>query len=333
MSKHPSNHIDPEKQSVETSAGTIAYEFCVAALGSRVCYYGVPGAKEHAFHLRSLPAAMDIQKRLVEELEEQTNTACTITVVGGGATGVELAGQLADLAMHDVKKYYPQHTLHIQLIHAAEALVPREDVRIQRAAEKYLKKAGVRLFLNMQVAEVTKNAVILSNKETLQSDMTIWAAGNEQKTGAYLNKDFADGARIPVNEFLQHKKFPSLYAVGDIAKEYGTKSGDPYPQLGEAAHREGIYAAEHIVQTILDKSTEPFAFKSLGTLIAIGDKRGIGKIGPFFFTGWFAWWMRRTVYVNFMPKMSRKIRIIIDWTLRLFGPRYIIDIEKNHTKT
>jgi NADH dehydrogenase len=320
-------HIDPDKKHIETTTGTIEYEYCIVALGSRVSYYGVPGAEEYSYHVRSLPGALDIQKKIVKQLEQQKKNDWAITVVGGGATGVELAGQLADLVHHDAKTYYPKHTIHIQLVHAAKTLVPREDPQIQRAAEIFLKKAGVQLHLEMHVAEVKKDAVILLNKKRLESDITIWAGGNDQKEGSYLDTKHSSGGQIPVNAFLTHKKFPSLYAVGDIAKEEDPKTGESYPQLGETAHKEGIYVAKHITQTILQKPTKPFSFRSLGTLIAIGDKHGIGKIGPFFFTGWFAWWMRRTVYVNFMPKISRKIRIIIDWTLRLFGPRYIIDIE------
>lgn len=325
-------HIDPEKKCVHTGNGIIEYEYCVVALGSRVTYYGIPGAQKYTHHVRSLPGALGIQKKLVKQLEQQSINDWTLTIVGGGATGVEIAGQLADFAINDVKTYYPHHTVHIQLVQGGKTLVPREHPKIQKAAERFLKKAGVQLYLGTHVAEVKKNAVILSDKQTLRSHITIWAGGNEREAGSYLEPTYSDGALVPVNTYLHHKTFPSLYAVGDIAKEHDQKTGKPYPQLGEAAHSEGMYVAKHIVHTILKKPMRPFTFKSLGTLIAIGDKRGIGKIGPLFFTGWFAWWLRRTVYVNFMPRLSRKVRIIIDWTLRLFGPRYIINIEENrHT--
>lgn len=323
-------HIDPKKQKVETSEGDIFYDFCIVALGSETNFFNTKGAHTYAHHVRTLPAALALQKEFAKKLDNpEHKNELYITIVGGGFTGVEVAGQFADLVNEEIKKLYPEKKIHIQLVHAGDKLMPSAHEKIQQKAEAKLCKERVVIYFNCRAKEVNKNSVLLDNGVELKSDLTIWTTGFKNIGPTYLDEEFCTQDRIPVNQFLQHQTFHNLYAVGDNALFYNMDEDKPVVQLGEAAHREGKYAAKHIVSVIRNKPLhKPFHFKSHGTLMPIGDWYGIGEIGPFVFSGRFAWWLRRTVYLLYMPGIIRKLRIVFDWTMHSFTFRNIIDIDR-----
>lgn len=320
--------IIPLEKKALTSAGEITYDFCVVALGSGVNFYGTQGAKTFSYTVRTLTAAMALREALIKKVEGSDNTTA-ITVVGGGFTGVEVAGQLAHLVKHDLKKLFPEDTITVRLIQNGPTLVPMLPAKAQMLVTKRLAKIGVELLFDAKVSEVKKTSVALGTGE-LKSDFTIWCAGNENDMSLCIDNAYCERGRMPVTHFLNHPMNASLYGVGDIIR--GNNIGQDnisYPQLGEAAHKQGEYVAKHIFATLCNKKIKPFFFKSLGTLMPIGDGYGVVIAGPFIFAGWFAWWIRRTVYLLFMPGILRKLKIMIDWTLRIFGFRYIIDVERN----
>lgn len=199
---------------------------------------------------------------------------------------------------------------------------------MQKKVSNRLTKYGVKIILNTPVQEIKKNQIVLLGGETLSSTFTIWSAGVKNIADLFLDQKFCEKGCISTNEFLEHKQFSSLYAVGDIALSFNKGAERPQPQLGETAHREGQYIGKHIFNKLKNKATKPFFFKSAGTLMPIGDWYGVAIIGKLIFFGRIAWWVRRTVYVLFMPGLLRKLRIVIDWTLHGLGFRYIIAIEK-----
>ncbi len=324
--------IDPKKKIVETSCGKVYYDYCITALGSVTNFFNTPGAETYAHDVRTLASALQLQRDFARKLDElDDDNEFYITVVGGGFTGVEVAGQFSDLVNEEIKKLYPNKTIHIQIVHAGNTLMQQASEGIQKRAEAKLKKERVTIYFNCRAKEVTKNSVILDNGNTLVSDLTIWTTGFKNIGPKYLDEAYCDNGRIPVNQFLQHQTFHSLYAVGDNALFYNVNDGQAVPQLGEVAHRAGRYAAKHIVSVMRDKPLHhPFHFKSHGTLMPIGDWYGIGQVGSFVFSGWLAWWMRRTVYLLYMPGFIRKVRVVFDWTMHSFSFRNIINIDKHN---
>lgn len=317
--------LDPQKQEVTTSAGTFTYDFVITALGSAVNYFKTPGAAEFSHNVRTLPAAIRLQEALINLLEDSQETL-NLTVVGGSYTGVEVVGQLTHFAETDIKKLYPEKKIIINLIQASDSLVPILPIKTREFIKKRLEKKGVQIFLNSRVTEVAQNSVSINQDQKIKSDLIIWAAGFENTGVCYLSEKFCEKGRIPVTNTLQHITFPTLYAVGDIMLATD-KNGVPYPQLGEAAHKEGWYVAKHLTAFLVKKNPpKPFAFKSAGTILPLGNWQAVAQIGPFFLSGPFAWWLRRTAYVLFLPGLVRKFKIILDWTLHRFTNRYIIDL-------
>ena len=321
--------IDPKKRLVRTDQGEINYETVVVALGSTMNYFGVPGAARHTYHVRTLAAAMRLQRDVIAALERCSTQDLTVTIVGGAYTGVELAGQFSDLMWRDVKKLYPGVNVRLRLVQSGPVLLPDLPERVQRVAREKLAAEGVEILVNSRASEVRPHLLVLADGRQLTSDFIVWTAGFANIAECFLEKQHCERGRVPVNQHLHHTRFPSLYAVGDIALVMDPQSGAHYPQLGEAAHKEGQYAARHIVAAILGRSRRPFRFRSAGTFLPLGSWFGVAIIGRIVFFGRLAWFIRRTAYVLFLPGAMRKVKIIIDWTLHRMSHRYVVDIGEN----
>lgn len=322
------NTVDPATRTVSTSEGEISYEYCVLALGSGVNFFGVPGAAEHCYTVRTLQAAMHLRETIIKKLED-TRDATTINVVGGGFSGVEVAGQLAYLIKRDFKKLYPNDQITIGLIELGKTVVPQTLPKAQQIIKQRLNKMGVVLHLETQVKEVAADSILLGDGSRIRSDITIWCAGVGNVAEQFLPKEYCERGRLPVTEFLTASKTDSLYGVGDVILGHNAGSEIFFPQLGEAADYEGEYVAGHIANRLRGKPTKPFFFRSKGILMPIGDRYGVAVFGKVVLSGLPAWWLRRTVYVMFMPGFLFKLQLIFDWTLRLFGFSYIISTEPN----
>lgn len=318
--------IDPEKKTVTTTQGDIAYEYCVIALGSKINFFNTPGTEMFARDVRTLRAATHLHNELFHLLE--TKTQASIVVVGGGYTGIELAGQLADLKQKEIKKLYPHHTLSITVVQSGPEIIPNLPPKARLIATERLKSRGVNLITNTQVTKVRSSSVALSSGDELSSDLTIWSTGFENIAPCFLSASLCEKGRVPVNEHVQLIKHPHTYAIGDIALFKNQPEEAPIPQLGEVAHLEGEYVAMHIVASIRQKTIRPFGFDQHISLMPIGNWFGLMILwNKYVFTGRFAWWLRRTAYVLFMPGIIRRIRIVIDWTLQSFGFRYTMNID------
>ncbi len=321
--------VDHEKKQVRTSRGIIEFKYCIIALGSEVNFYGVPGAREYTHQVRTLEDALDLKYALVEEMEHDEKEECIITIVGGGFVGVEIAGQYGMLKNGDLKKLYPHKKLIVRVIEPNSTILGSLKPGVQKHVHERLEKLGVEFRFNTSVIEVTKDAVVLKNGERLESDITVWSAGFANLGEELVGKERCDRGRIKVDEYLRVTGQESCYAIGDIACALDGVTGKPYVQLAEAAHKAGHYVGRHLAATLAGRSYEKFVFKSKGQLMPVGDWYGVAIFNSFTFYGWFAWWLRRTVYLMYMPGVLRKLRIMIDWTVHSFGFGHFILIEKN----
>ena len=322
--------ILPEKKLVHTDVGNISYEYCITTLGSRVNYFNVPGAKEYTYHVRSLNGALALHHDLIELLEDVEKKNITLTVVGGGFTGVEVAGQFCDFVRKDIKKLYPEKKCTIQLIESGDLCLKLLPEKVRKRVTKRLKRLGVKLHLKSRAKEVSKDGITLSNGKKMKSDVTVWTTGFENIAGDVLEEKYTSKGRIPVTAHLTSVENDHLYAIGDIMYLLQPDGEIPYPQLAEAAHKEGMYVAKHISRRLKGKKTKPFVFKPKGVLMPVGDWYGVLIIKKFILFGPLAWWIRRTVYLQFMPGLLRKIKIAIDWTLHGLGFRYTLDTFFGH---
>jgi len=320
--------IDPKKKTVKTDLGVISYNYTIVALGSTTNYFKTPGAQQYSEHVRTLDGAMNLKHNFLQALETCGDKPLDLVIVGGGYTGIEVAGQYADLAKKDLQTLYPNRKLNIRVIQSGESVLPHMSAKIQKKVEKRLAKEGVIIQKNARVTKVTKDMVEINGETDIHSDITVWTAGFETLGATFLKTGVNERGRIDVTESLQMIDHPETYAIGDISNSTDPKTKISYPQLAEAAFHEGTYVARHLMKTLQGKSMKPFRFHSKGQLMPVGDWYGVAQLGKHIVLfGKIAWWIRRTVYVFFMPGFLRKLRIIIDWTLHSFGVRDVISID------
>ncbi len=320
--------IDPKNKRVVTDQETIDYDYCVVALGSGTNYYGIKGAEEYSYHVRSLTGAMNLHHNMIDLLEHPNTRQLAIAIVGGGYTGVEVAGQFADIVNDEICKLYPDIKASVSIIEGASALAGHMPKKIQDKLTTRLKQMKVAIYCGNSVKEVRKDTIILENKEKIPADITIWTAGFKNIADNFLPDEFTKRGRIPVTNHLTNKQNDHVYAVGDIMFLMEPNKEIPYPQLAEAAYHEGKFVAFDIVARYRkQKNTKSFVFKSKGTIMPVGNWYGILMIGKFILSGRIAWWIRRIIYLFFMPGFIRKLNILVDWILHGLGSRFIIEID------
>lgn len=320
--------IDPTKKLVQTTAGVIEYAWCVVAMGSTVNYFNVPGAADHTYNVRTLAAAKKLHSDLIALLEEDSKELA-VTVVGGGWTGVEVAGQYGQLLNRDVTRYYPHKKISITLLESSPAVLARLPARVSVEVAKRLTKYGITVRTNEQVKAVGAKAVTLSSGQNLASDLTIWTTGFENVAACYLPDSMCEKGRLRVDEHLAHDNYDQVYAVGDIAYAVNPVTKEPYAQLGETAVAQAKFVAQDIINRLTKKPRSAFSFRTKGNLIPLGDWDGAAIMAGFTFYGPIAWVVRRAVYIVVIPTWKARLKIMIDWALHSFGRRYILGASRN----
>ena len=295
--------VDPERKIVTLNEGQrgdqeLSYDYLVLAGGATTTYFGTPGAEEHAMPMYTRAQALAIRDRVFSELERssreawRTHDKLHVCIVGGGPTGVEIAGALADFRMQELDILYPEMdtgTLQVTVLQRGDELLKEFSDKYRQYAADELRDRGVTLRLGHGVKEVGYDHVVLDDDSILESDITIWAAGVAVPDAVSewgLPQD--KRGRLAVDDHLQVKGFPGVYAAGDIAAQ-----DEPLPQLAQPAIQTGAAVARSIAADVKGKARPTFSYTNLGTMATIGRHAAIAEI-PFLgglsgSMGWAAW--------------------------------------------
>jgi len=333
----------------------LSYDYLVMSLGSVTNFFDIPGVKENALTLRDVAGAQKIRDTLIKQFElassvlglrdstvlnefclgsyqdSQSLQGATLSlvdnkeierllrfvIVGGGATGVELAGEMADLCSHGLKKEFPNlyDKVQIILIHSADRLVDKAHQWFARKVSDILRnKMKVVVMLNEWVSGVTKYGVSLDSKE-IEAGKVIWVAGVKAtpiKIKADKEIEYEQRTeRIKVNNYLQIPTYGNVMVVGDQAWVHDKKIGQPYPMRAQFAVREGYVASRNILHMIDKEPLEEFFWMDQGFILSLGKGVALIEIRGYRFSGLFAWWMYRTIYLFKLIAVKIKIRTII----------------------
>ena len=311
----------------ETHSHNLDYDHLVLALGSVTNFYGIPGLAELALTMKTLSDAVYVRNRLIENLEESDFECSTVppeqlltfVVAGGGFAGVETVAAVNDF-LREVLKFYPNLTeamLRIVLVEHGLTILPELGPELGNYAQEKLSDRKIEFRLGVKVTGVSERGVELSDGTILPARTVIWTAGTAPCPLLELVDCKKERGRIAVNEFLEVPVYSGVWALGDCASIMDKKTNRPYPPTAQHALRQGKILGQNIAASIKGGTKKPFVFKIIGQLAAIGRRTGVAKILGFKFSGFIAWWLWRTIYLSKLPRLEKKLRVTLDWTLDL----------------
>jgi NADH dehydrogenase len=304
----------------------IAYDYLVVGLGAVVNFYGTKGAQENAFPLYTLRDALRLKDHILRTLEATDKQPALIEdgslvfcVVGGGPTGVETSGALAELMHAVAEKDYPnlpiREKTQIILFEAGPHLLAPFKPKLQEYTKKALEKLGVVVRLGEGVTEIAPTSITLRSGEVVKTHTLVWGAGIQANPLAkILGVEQVKGGRIPVNLDLSLKDHPEVFVVGDIAMITDAKTNEQLPQLGSVAQQAGRHAGENITHLIKNEPTEPFTYLDKGTMATIGRGAAVVQMpGHGTMTGHAAWLAWLGVHAALLSGGEAKSTTIVDW--------------------
>jgi NADH:ubiquinone reductase (H+-translocating) len=327
-------HIDTNERtlSCETLAGQrhFAYDHLVLALGSRARLDLVPGAAEHALPLKTVGDAMHIRNMVLRraariELESDPHLRAGLgrfVVIGGGFSGVETAGMLAD-CLASIRRYYPrigEGELEVVLLHDLEGLLPELPASLGRAAARSLASRGVVLRLATRAVGITEEGVRLADGSFVAAGTVICTIGTRSNPLAEKLPLALKQGRIPVAPDLSVPGHDGLWALGDCALVPNAHDRSFSPPTAQFAVRQAKHLARNLLKKISDRNTEPFSYRSLGMMATIGHLKGVAQVCGVPLSGLPAWLLWRAYYLSQMPTLGRKVRIFVEWTWGMFFP-------------
>ena len=326
--------IDLEKRCIHTPRLTLSYDYLVLATGSQLKLDGVIGAREFAKPLRTLEDALQLRNHLLQCFEQARweqnpqikQQLLTFVIVGGGATGVELAGALSELIQQTIIKDYPelaQDTIRVCLIHSGKQLMREFIPHLGRYTHKVLKRMGVEVFTEVRAAEVTCDQVIFDNGQTIETSTVIWTVGVEAHIpDSFQNLLLSTKQQLRIKPTLQLRSHPEVYAIGDVAEV--RSRGHPLSGVAPEALQQGVATAKNLKRQISRQPLKPFSYFNKGRLAIIGGYAGIGKIGPFQLKGFLPWILWLAVHLIYLPGYLSRLQVLLTWlNAYLWGDRTV----------
>ncbi len=327
--------VDHKNKTVKLdSSETLEFDHLVVALGSSTADFGVPGVTEHGLGMKSVHEALMIRAEVMRRFEDlarfEDNTRLSIAVVGGGPTGVEMAGALAELKRGPLKNDLAHAAEHIDiyLIEAGPRILPMFSEKLSARAESDLHKLGVFVKTNTAVREIQSRKIILKEGEAIPAEVTVWAAGVKgEPTAGLLNLPIA-GSRIDTDENLEVNHYPNIWAIGDIN---GTKGADGrfLPMVAPVALQQGKWVAKQILRKVAGEPLKQFKYRDKGSMATIGRHKAVVQVGKFTMSGPLAWYAWLWLHLFYLLGGRNKIGTIADWTWNYLtfdrGNRHIMD--------
>ena len=339
------DEIDLEQKRVlyaGEGTGTIDYDHLVLACGQAANLAIVKGMARYALPLKTLGDALFLRNRIIVRLEqaeqqpkpEYRRWLTTFVVLGGGFSGVEVAGELVDF-IRASRRYYPclnNEEIRVILVHSGERLLPELSASLGEFTYDNMMKNGIDIRLKARAVRVDDRAVILDSGDILSAGTVICTIGTAPNS---LLADLplpTQRGRIETAPDMSVPGFPSVWALGDCAAVVNARDGKVCPPTAQYADRQGRQLADNITQAILGQPTRPFSYKPAGQLSAIGHNRAVAEMFGLRISGFIAWLMWRGVYLLKIPTLGRKVRLFLEWNWAMFFPPDIAHLGFNRTR-
>ncbi len=327
--------IDHRNKEVKLDSSEILkFDHLIVALGSVTADFGIPGVKEFSLGMKSVSEALTIRAEIMRRFEDlcrfEDDTQFFVTVIGGGPTGVEMAGAIAELVRGPLKSDQAAvaKNIKVTLVEAGPRLLPPFAASLSERTKKDLEKLGVKVLLNSAVKELQHRKVLLKDGSTLQSEITIWAAGVKGSDSMKELNLPVEANRVAVEPTMQVKNYPYIWALGDIAGAKG-KDGTPLPMVAPVAIQQGKFIAKQIKRIAQGKSLESFKYLDKGSMATIGRNKAVVQVRWFKLAGPLAWLVWLWLHLFYLLGGRNKIGTMADWTWNYLtfdrGNRHIMD--------
>jgi NADH:ubiquinone reductase (H+-translocating) len=325
--------VDLEARHVIASHGfdshihQLPYDQLILALGAGTNFFNLPGVEASCLTLKTLSDAVGVRNQLITHLEE-ANSECavgqrqpllTFIVAGGGFAGVETLGGINDFVRGAIQFYPNLHPDHLRfvLVTPDEVILPELNRKLGIYAHQKLTRRGVEIVTGAKVSSISDGIVELTNREKIPANTIIWSAGTAPNPLLSKLPVPKRNGRIVVDEYLGVEGRPEVWAIGDCACVRSPRAGGFYPPTAQHALREGTLVARNVVATLYGGRRKSFRYRTLGQLASIGRRTGVANVLGVNFSGFFAWWLWRTIYLSKLPRLEKKVRVALEWTLDL----------------
>ena len=318
--------ITPEKNMIQTSIGKAYYDYIVFAAGTKSNYFGNEHIMEEAIPMKNVSEAMGLRNALLSNYEravtcsteEEKRELLNIVIVGGGATGVEIAGALSEMKKFVIPKDYPEinkDELRIYLIEAGDRLLGGMSREASDNAKRSLEGMGVEVILNKRVTDYHDHKVILNGGECIPTRSFIWVSGVTATLIGNMDQTLLGrGNRIMVDEFNRVKGMTNVFAIGDqCVQTNDERYPNGHPQIAQVAIQQGELLAKNLVHMEKGEQLEAFRYKDLGTMATIGRNKAVADIGKVRMHGWIAWAMWLLVHLRSILGIRNKIFVLLNW--------------------
>lgn len=318
--------IDTTSRKVKTNIGEINFDYLVVAAGSETNFFGNENIETKGMAMKTIPQSLNLRSLILENFEQalltddlhERDALMNFVIVGGGPTGVELAGALAEIKKGILPKDYPDldtRRAQINLIQSGERILPAMSEQASRKAEQFLERLGVNVWKNIRVTDYDGNKVTTNTETSFESATLVWAAGVQAVSikGLDAKELLCRGNRLKVNEFHQLEGFQNIFAIGDVAQMESETFPHGHPMMAQPAIQQGRNLGDNLVRLIDGKPMKPFVYKDKGSMATVGRNKAVVDLPKFRFQGVFAWFVWMFVHLYFLIGFRNRVVVFINW--------------------
>ncbi|MEZ5054146.1 MAG: NAD(P)/FAD-dependent oxidoreductase [Chitinophagales bacterium] len=319
-------NIDVANQKVHTDIGDLQYDFLIIATGSTTNFFRFPKeVSSKMMQMKDIPQALNLRSYILENFEEALLTydeskkekLINIAIVGGGPTGVELAGALGEMRKNILPKDYPEidfRKMQIHLFESADRLLGAMHPENSEKALKYVKNFGVSVWLNTMVTDYNGEEITTADGKVIKSETVIWTAGVKgNPVQGFSPETIVGGNRILVDEYCQVKNYPNIYAIGDVAAMLSEDYPRGHPMVAPVAIQQGELVAKNIVALLKNKTTKPFKYYDKGAMATVGRNKAVMESKGMKMGGFITWLAWLFVHVTTLIGFRNKLTVTIGW--------------------
>jgi NADH dehydrogenase len=319
-------YIDSKLNKVVADIGELHYDYLVIATGSKTNYFGNKEIERNSMAMKTIPQSLNIRSLILENFEQavltkdtaERNCLINFCLVGGGPTGVELAGALAEMKKAILQKDYPDldiAKMEINLIQSGNRILNTMSEKSSLAAEKFLENLGVKIWKNMRVLNYDGKTITTNSDVSFDTSTVIWTAGVQGAMPSGLSQESVDAraGRIRVDAFNQVVGYQNVFAIGDIAQMESQKNPLGHPMMAQPAMQQGKHLAENIIRKVEGTIMQPFEYNDKGSMATIGRNKAVVDLPHGHFNGFFAWIVWMFVHLFSLIGFKNKAVVLMNW--------------------